>query len=156
MKTMKKITMMHQCQRTKDVVSKNKKKYLEFVAKSLDNKRVENTAASLLPFDNVISARLRFVDDTSLVKSMGFSVMRMELIPATYSLAISIEIDKGEYNAGVNPTIFLTAFQPLDQLREYVKGRDFSIQVTEVFDSQIDNIFYPITNKNASTVSKVY
>lgn len=137
---------MHQCQRTKDAVSKNKRKYLDFVVKSIDNKRIENAAASLLPFDNVISARLHFVDDASLVKSMGFSVMRMEITPASYSLGISIEISEGEYNVSANPTIFLTAFQPLEQLREYVKGRDFAIQVTEVFDSQIDNIFYPSNN----------
>ena len=146
METTKEITMMHQCQRTKDAVSKNKRKYLDFVVKSLDNRRIENAAASLLPFDNVISARLWFVDDNSLVKSMGFSVMRMELTPATYSLGISIEIIEGEYNAGTNPTIFLTAFQPLEELREYVKGQNFAIQVTEVFDSQIDNSFYPTDN----------
>ena len=146
METTKEITMMHQCQRTKDAVSKNKRKYLDFVVKSLDNKRIDNAAASLLPFDNVISARLRFVDDNSLVKSMGFSVMRMELTPATYSLGISIEIIEGEYNVSTNPTIFLTAFQPLEQLKEYVKGRDFALQVTEVFDSQIDNSFYPANN----------
>lgn len=134
---------MHQCQRAKDAVSKNKKKYLDFVSKSLGNRSIENAAASLLPFDNVISARLRFVDDASQVKSMGFSVMRMELTPATYSLGISIEISEGEYNSAANPTIFLTAFQQLGQLREYVKGENFSIQVTEIFDSQIDNSFYP-------------
>lgn len=134
---------MHQCQRAKDAVSKNKKKYLDFVSKSLENRSIENAAASLLPFDNVISARLRFVDDASQVKSMGFSVMRMELTPATYSLGISIEISEGEYNSAANPTIFLTAFQQLGQLREYVKGENFSIQVTEIFDSQIDNSFYP-------------
>ena len=138
--------MMHQCQRTKNVVSKNKRKYLDFVVKSLNNRHIESAAASILPFDNVISARLRFVDDTSLVKSMGFSVMRMELAPATYSLGISIEIGEGDYNAKINPTIFLTAFQPLEQLMEYVKGRDFAIRVTEVFESQIDNSFYPVGN----------
>ncbi len=143
METSKEITMMHQCQKAKDAVNKNKKKYLEFVAKSLDNRHIEDAAASLLPFDNVISARLHFVDDASQVKSMGFSVMRMELTPATYSLGISIEISEGEYNSAANPTIFLTAFQQLGQLREYVKGENFSIQVTEIFDSQIDNSFYP-------------
>ena len=135
--------MMHQCQRAKDAVNKNKKKYLDFVAKSLENRHIENAAASLLPFDNVISARLRFVDNASQVKSMGFSVMRMELTPATYSLGISIEISEGEYNSAANPTIFLAAFQPLEQLKEYVKGENFSLQVAEIFESQIDNCFYP-------------
>lgn len=146
MKTSKEIIMMHQCQKAKDAVNKNKKKFLDFVAKSLGNKRIENAAASLLPFDNVISARLHFVDDASQVKSMGFTVMRMELTPATYSLGINIQISEGEYNTSASPTIFLTAFQPLERLKEYVKGQKFSLQVTEVFDSQIDNSFYPTNN----------
>lgn len=146
METSKEITMMHQCQKAKDAANKNMKKYLDFVAKSLDNRRIENAAASLLPFDNVISARLRFVDDASQVKSMGFSIMRMELTPATYSLGISIEISKGEYNSSANPTIFLTAFQPLEQLREYVKSEVFSSTVIEYFESEIDKCFFPKDN----------
>lgn len=138
--------MMHQCQKAKDAVNRNKKKYLEFVAKSLDNRYIEDAAASLLPFDNVISARLHFVDDASQVKSMGFSVMRMELTPASYSLGISIEISKGEYNSSANPTIFLTAFQPLEQLREYVKSEVFSSTVIEYFESEIDKCFFPKDN----------
>lgn len=137
---------MHQCQKAKDAVNKNKKKYLEFVAKSLDNRHIEDAAASLLPFDNVISARLHFVDDASQVKSMGFSVMRMELTPASYSLGISIEISKGEYNSSANPTIFLTAFQPLEQLREYVKSEVFSSTMIEYFESEIDKCFFPKDN----------
>jgi len=146
METSKEITMMHQCQKAKDAVNRNKKKYLEFVAKSLDNRYIEDAAASLLPFDNVISARLHFVDDASQVKSMGFSVMRMELTPASYSLGISIEISKGEYNSSANPTIFLTAFQPLEQLREYVKSEVFSSTVIEYFESEIDKCFFPKDN----------
>ena len=146
MKTSKEITMMHQCQKAKDAVNKNKKKYLDFVAKSLDNRRIENAAASLLPFDNVISARLRFVDDSSQIKSMGFSVMRMELTPATYSLGISIEISEGEYNSAANPTLFLAAFQPLEQLREYVKGKNFSSTVSDYFESEIDKSFFQESN----------
>ena len=137
---------MHQCQKAKDDVNKSKKKYLDFVAKSLENRHIENAAASLLPFDNVISARLHFVDDASQVKSMGFSVMRMELTPATYSLGISIEISKGEYNSSANPTIFLTAFQPLEQLREYVKSEVFSSTMIEYFESEIDKCFFPKDN----------
>ena len=138
--------MMHQCQKAKDAVNRNKKKYLEFVAKSLDNRHIEDAAASLLPFDNVISARLHFVDDASQVKSMGFSVMRMELTPASYSLGISIEISKGEYNSSANPTIFLTAFQPLEQLREYVKSEVFSSTMIEYFESEIDKCFFSKDN----------
>lgn len=133
---------MHQCQKAKDAANKNMKKYLDFVAKSLENRHIENAAASLLPFDNVISARLRFVDDASQVKSMGFSVMRMELTPASYSLGISIEISKGEYNSSSNPKIFLTAFQTLEQLREYVKSEVFSSTVIEYFESEIDKCFF--------------
>ena len=137
---------MKACQQTKAFVSLNMKDYLDFAIKTLDDAEFVKSATALLPFDNFADARLRFMDDASQVKSMGFSVMRMELIPATYSLGISIEISEGEYNTSASPTIFLTAFQPLEQLREYVKGQKFSLQVTEFFDSQIDNSFYPSNN----------
>ena len=137
---------MKACQQTKAFVSLNMKDYLDFAIKTLDDAEFVKSATALLPFDNFADARLRFMDASSQVKSMGFSVMRMELTPATYSLGISIEISEGEYNISISPTIFLTAFQSLKQLREYVKGQKFSLQVTEFFDSQIDNSFYPSNN----------
>ena len=137
---------MKACQQTKAFVSQNMKDYLDFAIKTLDEAEFMKSATALLPFDNFADARLRFMDASSQVKSMGFSVMRMELIPATYSLGVSIEISEGEYNISASPTIFLTAFQSLKQLREYVKGQKFSLQVTEFFDSQIDNSFYPSNN----------
>ena len=137
---------MKACQQTKAFANQNMKVYLDFAVKTLGDAEFVKSAMALLPFDNFADARLRFMDASSQVKSMGFSVMRMELIPATYSLGISIEISEGEYNTSASPTIFLTAFQPLEQLREYVKGQKFSLQVTEFFDSQIDNSFYPSNN----------
>ena len=70
---------MIQCQKTKDAFNKNKKNYLEFVAKSLGNQNIEKAAEALLPFDKFVTAKLNFVDENSQIKSMGFTLMRMEL-----------------------------------------------------------------------------
>ena len=133
---------MHECQRTKNEVSNNKKDYLDFMGRCFDNENVVNAANALLPFDNVISFRLRFVNENSLVKSMGFSLLRMEIVPAIFSLGISIELRGGGYNQQLYSTVFIKACQTLEQLKEYVKSKVFSSHVTDSFDAEVDKSFY--------------
>lgn len=137
---------MIQCQKTKDAFNKNKKNYLEFVAKSLGNQDIEQAAEALLPFDKFVTAKLSFVDENSQIKSMGFTLMRMELEPATYSLGISIEISDSEFNDEVAKTMFITAFHTMEELKDYSLSKDFSNHVTEVFEAQIERCFYPGSN----------
>ena len=127
----------------KDAVAKSKKDFLNFVVKSLDSESISKASEALLPFDNFVSAKQCFVNESSLVRSMGFSLMRMELEPSTFSLGISIEICGGTYNNKTNSTLFITAFKTMTQLSEYVKSDGFSSTVTEYFESEIDKSFFP-------------
>lgn len=131
------------CQKEKDAVAKSKKDFLNFVVKSLDSESISKASEALLPFDNFVSAKQCFVNESSLVRSMGFSLMRMELEPSTFSLGISIEICGGTYNNKTNSTLFITAFKTMTQLSEYVKSDGFSSTVTEYFESEIDKSFFP-------------
>ena len=131
------------CQKEKDAVKKNKKEFLNFVAKSLDSGSIAKASEALLPFDNFVSAKQYFVDESSLIRSMGFSLMRMEMEPSTFSLGISIEICGGSYNNKTNSTLFITAFKTMTQLSEYVRSDGFSSTVTEYFESEIDKSFFP-------------
>ena len=83
---------MKACQQTKAIISQNMKDYLDFAIKTLDDEEFVKSATALLPFDNFADARLRFMDDSSRVKSMGLSLMKNELEPARYSLGVSIEL----------------------------------------------------------------
>lgn len=135
------------CQKEKDVVEKKKKEFLNFVVKSLDSKSIAKASEALLPFDNFVSAKQCFVDESSLIRSMGFSLMRMELEPSTFSLGISIEICGGTYNNKTDSILLITAFKTMTQLSEYVRSDGFSSTVTEYFESEIDKSFYS-KNKN--------
>jgi hypothetical protein len=144
MEKMKVLKTKFSCQQTKDVIIGCKREYTEFVARCLDDEEFVKTMNKLLPFDKVAQAKLRIVDDASPVKSMGLSIMRMELDPPLFSLGISIEIAGSEGNEGneaTNYTIFIAACRTLEELREYVKSDAFSIQVRENFEKQIEDSF---------------
>ena len=79
---------MKACQQTKAFANQNMKDYLEFAVKTLGDAEFVKSATALLPFDNFADARLRFMDASSQVKSMGLSLMKNELEPARYSLVI--------------------------------------------------------------------
>lgn len=134
------------CQKAKEAVNKNKKEFLDFVIKSIDSESIAKASEALLPFDNFVSAKQCYVDESPLIKSMGFSLMRMELEPSTFSLGISIEICGGTYNNKINSTLFITAFKTMPQMSEYVRSDSFSSAVTEYFESEIDKCFFQKDN----------
>ena len=129
------------CQQTKDSVKSMMDRYMSFVTLCLYNERYIETINNLLPFDNFARAKLKQDNKESKVKSLGMSVMRMDFEPAIFSLGISIEIERGEYNSGNEITILVTACRTLEQLREYVRTDDFETVVMENFYRQIDISF---------------
>ena len=141
MEAIKEVKTKFSCQQTKDAVNGNKKEYVEFVARCLDNEEFLKTVSELLPFDNVAQAKLKIVDDDSPVKSLGLSIMRMEPESPLFSLGISIELVDGEENKAVNTTIFISACRTLEELRGFVKTDAFSMQVKEYFEKQIEESF---------------
>ena len=141
MEAIKELKTKFSCQQTKDAVNGNKKEYVEFVARCLDNEEFLKTVSELLPFDKVAQAKLKIVDDASPVKSIGLSIMRMEPESPLFSLGISIELVDGEENKAVNTTIFISACRTLEELRGFVKTDAFSMQVKEYFEKQIEESF---------------
>ena len=75
MDAIKELKTKYSCQQTKDAVNGNKKEYVEFVARCLDNEEFLKTVSEQLSFDNVAQAKLKIVDDDSPVKSLGLSIM---------------------------------------------------------------------------------
>ena len=141
MEAIKELKTKYSCQQTKDAVNGNKKEYVEFVARCLDNEEFLKTVSEQLSFDNVAQAKLKIVDDASPVKSLGLSIMRMEPESPLFSLGISIELVDGEENKAVNTTIFISACRTLEELRGFVKTDAFSMQVKEYFEKQIEESF---------------
>ena len=138
----------YSCQKTKDTINKYEGEYKEFVAMCLEKEDFVKAMNNLLPFDNVLQAKLKIVDNTSPVKSVSLCIMRMEPESPIFSLGICIEIAGSEDNNAINSTIFISACRTLEELKEYVKSEPFSMQVKENFEKQIEESFSGL-NKNS-------
>ena len=135
---------MKACQQTKAFASQNMKDYLDFAVKTLDDTEFIKSATALLPFDNFADARLRFMDASSRVKSMGLSLMKNELEPAKYSLGVSIELAGDDGKENTETTAFIIAGRTLDELKEFIGSDQFAKDVKQQFEQQIEGHFYPV------------
>ena len=141
MDTTKDFLSTYNCQQTKDAVNSRNEVFLEFAAKCLYCNDFIRAMNILLPFDNVARAKLKMVDDVSPIEGVGLSVMRMDFQPSLFMLGINIEIAEGVNNKAINSTIYISASNTLEQMREYVKSENFSRQVRENFARQIELSF---------------
>lgn len=135
---------MKACQQTKSFISQNIKDYLDFAVKILDDEEFIKSAMALLPFDNFADARLRFMDASSQVKSMGLSLMKNELEPAKYSLGVSIELVGNDGKENIDTTAFIIAGRTLNDLKEFVGSDQFAKDARQQYEQLIEGYFYPI------------
>lgn len=138
---------MKVCQQTKAIISQNMKDYLDFAVKTLDDEEFVKSTTALLPFDNFADARLRFMDDSSRVKSMGLSLMKNELEPARYSLGVSIELAGDDGKENNETTAFIIAGRTLDELRDFVGSDQFAKDAKLQLEQQVEGYFYPEEEK---------
>ncbi len=131
----------YKCQKIKDSINEKNGLFVEFVARCLDDEGFVKAMNELLPFDNVAQAKLKRVDDVFPVKSIGLSIMRMELELPLFSLGVSIEIAGSDVNKAVNSTTFISACRTIEELKEYVKSDTFSMLVKENFEKLVEDGF---------------
>lgn len=122
-------------------ISNQIKEYIEFVSKCLDNDDFVDAMNELLPFDNCVQSRMKVADDTSVVKSMGLSIMRMEIAPPLFSLGVSIEIADRGGNGTTNSTTFMVACKTIEELRGYVQTDEFVGLAQVNFEKQLNECF---------------
>jgi hypothetical protein len=125
----------------KRIVGNQLKEYIEFVSKCLDNDDFVDAMNELLPFDNCVQSRMKEAGDTSVVKSMGLSIMRMEIDPPLFSLGVSIEIADRGGNGTTNSTTFMVACKTIEELRGYVQTEEFVGLAQVNFEKQINECF---------------
>lgn len=125
----------------KRIVSNRLREYIEFVSKCLDNDDFVDAMSELLPFDNCVQSRMKVAGDTSVVKSMGLSIMRMEIDPPLFSLGVSIEIADRGGNETTNSTTFMVACKTIEELRGYVQTDEFVGLAQVNFEKQINECF---------------
>lgn len=110
----------------------NVEKFVDFVNQVLHDEEFLRCVDDLLPFDGAAHASMNIIPEKQLIKKMGVMIVRMDLEPSLFSLAVTITIDKdGEGLQGFS--IFLTACKTIEELQEYVSEEQFREEVIEQF-----------------------
>lgn len=133
--------MMQVCQETKNSAYGILELFLHDVAICLDHEKYVNAINSLQPYKDCVRIKQENKYDQSLVKSMEFSIMRMEFEPSVFSLGIGLEIAEGKYNDVVAIKVLEPTFRTMEELSDYVQSEPFIAQVWEDFEKQIDISF---------------
>lgn len=135
------------CQQAKDIVGNKVKEFIEYISKCLDDDVFVDAINDLLPFDKCVQSKMKMENSASIVKSMGLSIMRMEIDPPLFALGVSIEFAESVENKAVCSTTFIAACRTLEDLRNSVKSDAFSLQVRNNLEKQIDSLYFSMNNK---------
>lgn len=134
-------------QQAKSIVNNRAKEFAEYVVRCLDSDDFVDAMNVLLPFDKCVQSKMKMEDEASIVKSMGLSVMRMEIDPPLFSLGVNVEIAGRDGNEATNSTIFIAACKTIEELRAFVQTEDFVIQTKENLKKQIDILFLSLNEE---------
>jgi len=128
-------------QQANSIVSNRAKEFAEYVVRCLDSDDFVDAMNVLLPFDKCVQSKMK-MEEASIVKSMGLSLMRMEIDPPLFSLGVNVEIAGREGNEATNSTIFIAACKTIEELSAFVQTEDFVRQTIENLEKQIDTIAF--------------
>lgn len=134
-------------QQAKGIVSNRAKEFTEYVARCLDDDDFVDAMNNLLPFDKCVQSKMKIEDEATVLKSLGLSVMRMELDPPRFSLGVSMGIEGNKDNEVTNSTVFIAACKTIEELRSYVRTEDFVKQTIENFEKQIEKLILPLSEE---------
>lgn len=125
-------------QQAKRIVSNRAKEFTEYVARCLDDNDFVDAINNLLPFDKCVQSKMKIEDEATMLKSLGLSVMRMELDPPRFSLGVSMGIEGNKDNEVTNSTVFIAACRTIEELRKYAQTEEFVRQAVENLEKQLD------------------
>lgn len=117
--------------RIKVFLSDNIEKFTGFVNQVIRDEEFLKCVRELLPFDGVAYASMNVVPEKQVVRKMGIIIMRMDMDPSLFSLAVTITIDRGNDGKQHDISVFLTACKTIEELQEYVNGEKFRKGVIE-------------------------
>lgn len=99
-----------------ECLQQNVDKFVAFVNQVLNDNKFIERLDRLLPFDNMAKATMNL--SLNVIKSIGFSLMRMDIVPALYSLAITLAINSdGEKTRKYS--VFIVACKTIKSILEF-------------------------------------
>lgn len=109
-----------------ECLQQNVDKFVAFVNQVLNDNKFIERLDRLLPFDNMAKATMNL--SLNVIKSIGFSLMRMDIVPALYSLAITLAINSdGEKTRKYS--VFIVACKTIKSIQDFVNKKEFRDKV---------------------------
>lgn len=102
--------------------------YIKFVSQVLHDENFLIELNKAMPFDKMISTTMNVGVNGGVIKKMGISVMRMDIKPSLYSLAITFMF-KGNNGIMQNHSIFINACKTIKELQQLVTEENFKKEI---------------------------
>ena len=110
--------------------------YTKFACQVLHDQNFLIELNKAMPFDKMVSATMNIGANGGAIKKMGVSVMRMDIEPSLYSLAITFMF-KGSDGITQNHSIFINACKTIKELQKLVSEENFKKQILILCEERI-------------------
>lgn len=109
-------------------LSKNVEDYAKFVSQVLHDEAFLVELGKTLPFDKMVHATMNIASNHTAIKKMGVSVMRMDIEPPLYSMAVTLQF-KGKDGIVKNHSVFINACKNIEELQQLTAENSFKKEV---------------------------
>ena len=117
-------------------LSDNMERFIEFANQVIHDEEFLKCVDSLLPFGGVAHASMNVVAERQPIKKMGVIIMRMDMEPPLFTLAVTLTIDRN--GEGMQEySVFLTACKTIEELQEYVNTKVFRDDLITHFNNRL-------------------
>lgn len=110
--------------------------YIKFVSQVLHDETFLMELNKTMPFDKMVNATKNMETHNGVIKKMGIFVMRMDIKPSLYSLAITLMF-KGKDGIMKNHSIFVKACKTIEELQRLVTEENFKKEILSVCEEKI-------------------
>lgn len=117
-------------------VWKNVEDYTKFVSQVLHDETFLVELDKTLPFDKMVHATMNIVSNHTIIKKMGVSVMRMDIEPPLYSMAVTLQF-KGKDGIVQNHSVFVNACKTIKELQQSVTEDNFKKDVLSLYEELV-------------------
>lgn len=121
---------------TSECLLQNIEDYAKFVNQVLHDETFLIELNKSMPFDKMVNATKNMGTHNGAIKKMGISVMRMDIEPPLYSLAVTL-VFKGKDGLMQNHSIFIKACKTIEELQRVVAEEKFKKEILTVCEEKI-------------------
>lgn len=127
-------------------LSKNVEDYAKFVSQVLHDEAFLVELDKTLPFDKMVHATMNIASNHTAIKKMGVSVMRMDIEPPLYSMAVTLQF-KGKDGIVKNHSVFINACKNIEELQQLVTEDNFKNEVLALCEERVFGKQMVLTDK---------